>query len=342
MPKIRTPRLMLATHAVAVAAVMVSICVSSTALGQSSAGAIPVSSATKLPPRQLAEGVLTVISPDPMPEDTATGPITLDFVKENDQLAWLPPTFPDSSPFFAPKTETLLALSTDVTLRHPVFQLEFAFKPVRTIEVDMLGKDGKARTQLVWYLLYRVRYLGDDLTPKTVESDSRVEVPTEPRRTRSRAVLFTPKFELIAQQNDQVYIDQTLPAAVRAIARRERVGAPIYDTVEMLRRIPLATATEPNEFWGVATWANIDPRTDFFTVAVEGITNGFKIVDRPNGREFEKRALMINFWRPGDAFDDSRDEIRLGVPAYEDPSRMQYALDQLGIPERIAYYWTYK
>ena len=296
----------------------------------------------RLPARKLAPDVLTVIEPDPVPQDTSVGPIDLSFVSEHPERAWIAPEFAENKPNFAPASETLLELSRSVTLRHPVYQLEFAFKPVRTIEVAIASSAGEVNPTLIWYLLYRVRYLGNDITPEVVESDSQVRIPQEPRRTRSDAVLFAPKFDLIARQVEKVYQDRVLPSAISAIAERERVGKPIYDSFEMFRKIQLTTPDQNNEVWGVATWIGVDPRTDFFTVAVEGLTNGYQVVTTPDGPKYEKRSLMINFWRPGDSYQEDQDEILLGVPAYEEAERLEYALEQLKVEERVAYFWAYR
>ncbi len=72
-----------------------------------------------LPPRKLAEGVLTIVPPNPQPEETALGPMDLDLVKAHPELAWTAPTFPENSPFYSSSAETLLEKSKGVVLRHP-------------------------------------------------------------------------------------------------------------------------------------------------------------------------------------------------------------------------------
>ncbi|MFN5948936.1 MAG: hypothetical protein ACK43N_10620, partial [Pirellulaceae bacterium] len=116
-------------------------------------------------PRKLAEGVLTVIPPDPQPEETSLGPLDLEFVAKHPELEWKAPDFENGQPNFSSSSETLLAQGRGVTLRHPVFALEFAFKPMRMIEMELPDAEGVRQSQLVHYLLYRVRYLGNDLLP---------------------------------------------------------------------------------------------------------------------------------------------------------------------------------
>ncbi len=159
------------------------------AWGQSVPGTgLPVSS--NPPARRLAEGVLTTIAPNPQPEETSLGPIDLDLVKNHPELAWSAPDFPDNAPFFSSKAETLLEKSRGVVLRHPVFALEFSFKPMRMIQVDSLEGTNK----IVWYLIYRVRYLGNDLHPNLSENLDGIPVPDEPVRKVADSVVFVPVF----------------------------------------------------------------------------------------------------------------------------------------------------
>lgn len=290
-----------------------------------------------LPPRKLAEGVLTIVPPNPQPEETALGPVDLDLVKAHPELAWTAPTFPDNSPFYSSSAETLLEKSKGVVLRHPVFALEFAFKPMRMISVEVNGE-----SKLVWYLLYRIRYLGNDIHPTVIEGEDGIGVPEEPKRKVSESVLFLPRFTLMATQSQRMIPEQVIPAAKDAIAARERVGKPLLDSIEIMRKIPKSADGIEHEFWGIATWMNVDPSTDFFAVHVEGLTNAYRIVEGPNGKKFEKKVLQVHFWRPGDSIDPTLDVIRLGVPAFEDQERVQYALKQFGLEQRLDYKWIYR
>ena len=89
--------------------------------------------------------------------------------------------------------------------------------------------------------------------------------------------------------------------------------------------IPLSTATSDQSVWGVATWVDIDPRIDFFSIYISGLTNAYRWTDPPGafkagdppatGRKFTHKTLQLNFWRPGDEFRLLEDEIMLGAPA---------------------------
>ncbi len=317
----------------------VSLVLPSDCQGQTNvSGGLPVSSSSNPVPRKLAEGVLTIVPPNPQPEETSLGPIDLDLVKQHPELAWSAPDFPENAPFFSSGSETLLEKSRNVVLRHPVFALEFAFKPVRMIQME----SGEGPAKLVWYMIYRVRYLGNDLHPNLSEGDEGIPVPDEPTRKVSDSVVFVPRFSLIATQSKKEIPEKIIPAVKNLIAARERVGKPLLDSVEIMRRIPKSTAGVSNEFWGLATWTNIDPSTDFFAVHVEGLTNAYRIKETAEGRTFEKKVLQIHFWRPGDSIDPTKDVIRLGVPAFEQEERVKYALDQFGLEQRLDYKWIYR
>ncbi len=301
-------------------------------------------------PRKLADGVMTVVPPEPHPDETSLGPMDMEFVSKHPELAWVAPDFPNNSPNFNAQSETLLERAKGVTLRHSVYSLEFSFKPLRLVQVNVPNAAGEAQKKLVWYLLYKVRYVGDDLVPEVAPAQNGMPVPSPPTRKYFESVLFAPHFtvqslsfdERTGKRFDRTYIEQILPLAIPAIARVEKVGKPIYDSVEVCRRLPHSADGSNNELWGVATWANIDPSSDFLAVSIEGLTNAYKIEDDGGIKNFKKKVLQIHFWRPGDPIAAEQDSILLGVPALEDTSRLDYILKQFGLPQRVDYTWTYR
>ncbi|MCU0707855.1 MAG: hypothetical protein MUF23_06155 [Pirellula sp.] len=294
--------------------------------------------------RKLAPGVMTIVTPDQNSEDTALGPFDLDFVAKHPELEWNAPDFPDNQPFFASPAETLLAQSRGVTFRHPIWGLEFAFKPVRVIEVDLPTDSGKMERKTVWYLLYRVRYAGEDLVPDTQDLADSEAVPGEPKRVRFESVRFIPRFTLLSKERNLVMDAQILAPAVDAIAARERVPGPLLDHVEIARNeIALSSRSDENAVWGVATWTDVDPALNFFAIEVRGLTNAYQInVDSGGDKQFLRKTLRIYFWRPGDSFNVPKDRVYLGSPAYENPQRVQYYLDQFSLKERLDYQWIYR
>ncbi len=298
-----------------------------------------------LPARDLAPGVLTIIDPDQNAEDTAIGPTNLDFVAKHPELAWSQPEFSKGGPNFASSSETLLEMGKNVTLRHPVWGLEFAFKPVRTIEVDIPNKTGTLQRKLVWYLVYRVRYIGKDLYPQVENVEAGTGIAKAPLEAFSKHVRFFPKFTFVNPQTKAEFSSKILSTVVPAIAERERIGKPLLDEISISRQeIKPSIGDQDFAVWGVATWIDIPPETDFFLIQVRGLTNAYKVKTDVSGEKaYARKTLQLHFWRPGDTIAPTEDQIRLGVPAFVDPESQKYALKQFGgLEKRLAYVWIYR
>jgi len=282
---------------------------------------------------------MTVVSPDQDSEDTALGPFDLDFVSKHPELEWTAPDFPENKPHFASPSETLLALSRDIVFRHDVWGLEFSFKPARLIEVDLPTPNGDLAKKVVWYLVYKVRYIGEDLSPRIGE-----EIPDAPTKMKLDSVRFLPRFSLMSKERNINLEAKILPAAIDAISARERVGKRLHDHIEIATLdIGSGGLDEDKSVWGVATWVDVDPRLDFFAVDVRGLTNAYKIrIDSDGKKNFDRKTLRIYFWRPGDAIDEARDRILLGLPALENKARADYFLKQFNLKERLDYQWIYR
>ncbi|MCY2982960.1 MAG: hypothetical protein NTY15_04905 [Planctomycetota bacterium] len=298
-----------------------------------------VAAAPGLSPRKLASGVMTVVAPDQDSEDTALGPFDLEFVAKHPELEWSAPDFPENKPHYASPSETLLNLSRDIIFRHEVWGLEFSFKPVRLIEVDVPKDNGKFQKKVVWYMVYNVRYKGEDLSPNVA-----ADVPTPPDKVTFESVRFISRFALLSKEQKLNLDAQILPTAVDAIAAKERIGKPLHDHIEIGKiDIKASTLVEDNSVWGVATWTDVDPRVDFFAVDVRGLTNAYKIrIDEEGKKNFDRKTLRIYHWRPGDSIDESKDRILLGLPAFENAERVDYYLKQFNLKERLDYQWIYR
>lgn len=284
--------------------------------------------------RKLAPGALKVIPPSAEWGETFQGPVDLPLTVQHPELAWTPHTVPVS--------DTLIEKSKNVIFRGDVYCLEFAFKPVRMIEVDVNTPIGVQRKN-VWYLLYRVRYLGGDLKPVPEPDAFNNQVYATPESVSAEWVRFFPTMRLDTLGLGKVYLDKPQPMAVRAIANRERVGKPIYNTIEMQTlKIELSTESQDNSIWGVATWIDVDPRTDFFTVQVQGLTNAQQLELEGDKLKYLQKTLVLHFSRPGDTISELEDRIRYGIPAIADPARQEYILKQFGQKERLDYVWIYR
>lgn len=208
----------------------------------------------------------------------------------------------------------------DVPFRHDVWALEFKFKPVRMIWVDVPQASGQMQRKLVWYMVYSVTNTGKIMNPVKGEDNTyNVEYVDRPVR-------FIPSFLLegrdsLAEEGEfnKVYPDRILPVAIGPITRREDRTRRFHGTVEISGDLPVGETK-----WGVVVWENVDPRIDRFSIYIQGLTNAYRWQDQPGayskgdpvgtGRRLLQKTLKLNFWRPGDEYYEHEREIRYGVP----------------------------
>lgn len=294
--------------------------------------------------RKLAADALEIIAPAADPGETSMGPIDLAFVKDHPELVWKAPQFPQGHPHFAPSSNTLLEMSKNIVFRHEIWCMEFAFKPVRMIEIDGVSPSGESQKKIVWYLLYRLRYLGGDLRPVPEKDKFGNEIVVAPKVETDQWRRVLPTFVLNARVINKQYLDRIIPAAKAVIAANERVGKPIHDSVEIQRvAIQRSTDQKSHEVWGVATWTDVDPRTNFFSIDIRGLTNAQRIAKAADGSpKFLQKTLVLHFSRPGDTVNEIADTIRYGIPAIDDPSRQEYVLQQYGVDQRLDHIWAFR
>ena len=261
----------------------------------------------KSPYRKLAPGVLITVDPMRKLEETVSRHDMVGLLAVDPKFDW----------------------AKDITFRHDVWALEFQFKPMRMIWVDVPQPGGKMQRKLIWYLVYKVTNSGKILHPvedkkldyKTAEGRQIYEVKTEDHPVR-----FAPEFLLEGHQYmkddtgfTKVYPDRVIPVAMEPIRLREDPKRKFLTSVEMCREIAVGES-----FWGVATWEDIDPRIVRFSVYAFGLTNAYRWRDEPGtykpgdsplaGRKLYRKVLKINFWRPGDQYFEHEEEIRYGIP----------------------------
>ena len=130
------------------------------------------------------------------------------------------------------------------------------------------------------------------------------------------------------------YRDQIHPDLVKLIQEREDPNRVLLDTVEMSRaEIPLSTSPVDPGVWGVAVWTNVDPRIDFVSVSVSGLTNAYRLqVDDAGNLERRHRNLQLNFWRPGDVADEAGDRVEYGIPLVDDPAEQAEICYRYNLP----------
>lgn len=291
--------------------------------------------------RQLAPGVLHTIPGEPQVDETRTGPMTSVEITARKELDWKPP--------FTSKSRTVFERAQRVTLRRSIWNFEFAFKPLRLMQVDVPQASGKMQRKTVWYLVYRVRYLGGEIAPKPGPDGSATPLVAENPEGR----YFFPQFLLTAHEVHKTYFDQVIPAAIQPIAEREKPDGPLHDSVTISQQpVPLSKGRLSEGVWGVATWVDIDPRIDFLSLDIKGLTNAYQAVDPPGaykagdppgtGRQLLSKTLRLHFWKPGDTVTEEEDEIRFGIPVEEDPARQQAVLKAYGARRRLDYEWIYR
>lgn len=252
----------------------------------------------------LAPGVLTVIRPDASADDLVLRGDLLEVTEGQKEKAWVPRR--------AAANTTLVERSRDRTYLPDVWCLEFAFKSPRMLEVDVPAADLKMRRKRVWYLLYRVRNTGGRRAVSG--GDGKPEQPFEKLEMPAR---FVPHFLLESLEpvidadgiaRYRGYLDRLVPTAIPAIRREEKFPAQerLFDSAGMTT----ADIAPGESRWGVAIWEDVDPRIDFFSVYVRGLTNAMQWRRRPGGAvvraadppavqmEQALESLRLDFWRP--------------------------------------------
>ena len=265
-----------------------------------------VKPAAKSPYRQLVPGVMQSVDPMRALEESVSRHDVVELLSVNPKLNW----------------------ARDIPFRHDIWVLDFRFKPMRMIWVDIPQPSGLMQRKLIWYTVYSVTNTGKvmhpvedvDLPYETFQKKQLYQVKME-----DRPVQFAPEFLLEGHQHmkeqtgfTKVYPDRVIPVAMLAIRQREDPNRRFLSTVEMCREIAV-----DETLWGIATWEDIDPRIVRFSVYVSGLTNAYRWRDLPgeqkqdevgSGRRLYRKTLRLNFWRPGDEYYEHEEEIRYGVP----------------------------
>jgi len=290
-----------------------------------------------------APGVVTVVPGDPSPEETFTGPLKLQkFLDAHPELEWAKPTFADGSPHFDPRSRTLVEMAKQVVLRREVYCMEFSFKPLRHIYVDVPVGGGATQRKLVWYMVYRVRYRGGDLRPVADEiGGAKLYQRLESIAYESRR--FFPLATLRDQVSGQEVLDRIIPSAKSVIAAREQITAPLYNSVEISNQpIPRSNDKSAPGVWGVLTWVDVNPNVDYLSVYVSGLTNAFKQQGEGPDAPYQRKSLQLNFFRPGDAMMQTEDVIRFGMPNFSDEEEQAEIVQKYDMKEPLDYRWIFR
>ncbi len=269
--------------------------------------------------RRLAAGAITVIPADKTTDDALQRADVVEITQGQAALAW--------TPQMAPANATFVERGRGREYPRDIWCLEFAFKPPRLLDVDVPATDLKMQRKRIWYLVYRVKNVGGRrlVTAPAEGAAEKVVRQTEAFETPIR---FLPHFVLESLEpvadgeglsSYRGYLDRLVPSAMEAIRKREDPNRRFFDSVEMS-----ATDLQPGEErWGVAIWEDIDPRIDFFSIYVRGLTNAIRWRQRPGsvikpadppGAHIEEtlESLRLDFWRPGDERAGGAPEMGIG------------------------------
>jgi len=289
-----------------------------------------------------AKGVLNVIDPAAHPDETFAGPMALQsLIDAHPEIEW-GEGFVDGRPNLGARTRTLYEMARQVTFRRNVFCLEFSFKPLRQIYIDVPQPSGKMARKLVWYMVYQLRYRGGDMRPAADEVGG---MPLFKRiESYHKDTRFAyPMLVLEEHSSGKKYLDRILPTANEKIAAREQITTKLYNSIDITSvDIPFSKDLAAPGVWGVATWEDIDPKIDFFSIYVYGLTNAFRQDGEGDTAPYTKKALQLNFYRPGDAIRQTEDRVRFGVPSLADPAEQEYVLKKYGLEKRLDYQWVFR
>lgn len=176
-----------------------------------------------------------------------------------------------------------------------VWVLDFKFKDPRLIKVNVPGRGQK----VCWYLWYQVI----NNTPQ--------------------AHTLIPDFELVTHDRNTVHHDQILPKVQDAIRQVEdptdylKIKNSVTIAAEPIP--PSRKDAEPRTVTGVAIWDDVDPDSNYYSIFVSGLSNGWAVTDDPTkpGEKsiVRRKTLQLNFKRLGDRFLQKSEEIHFVPPA---------------------------
>jgi hypothetical protein len=270
-----------------------------------------VTPAKKTPASPLAPGVMITIEPDAEVGETVSRHDVVELLAVDKNFDW----------------------AKNADFRREIWALQFKFKPMRMISVDVPQPSGMMQRKLIWYMVYSVTNTGKILVPAQAaslpyENELADKQKVYEIKTVEKPIHFIPEFLLEGHNRlkdkdteafTKSYPDRVIPVADAAIQLREGYGQKLHTSVEMNREIAVGQTV-----WGAATWEDIDPKIVWFSVYVTGLTNAYRWTDAPGeykagdpigkGRKLLRKTLKLNFWRPGDEFFETEDEIRYGIP----------------------------
>ena len=288
--------------------------------------------------RELAPGVLKTIPTTLDVRDSFSLPMPLPGIEVQ---AYQPQTLP--------RQVTLHERSRRVVLFRDVWQYEFSFTGLRQLAQSVRQPDGQITQENIWYMVYRIRNLGKSIGFEQVKANPAFnrqlyELQKNKAATDTK-IDFLPRFSIegwvipadTRKYEKVVYRDFIDPALVRQVQQREDPARKLLSTVEMSRaELPVIKDEASDGTWGVAIWRDVDPRIDYLSVYVSGLTNAYRIKKDTQGEiELQQKTLQLNFWRPGDTVSEAEDKVDYGIPLVNDPRRQVLITKRYALPGPI-------
>jgi hypothetical protein len=224
-----------------------------------------------------------------------------------------------------------IASGEEIQRQPDLWIFEISFKQMRMTWADVRNpRTGETARDQIWYLAYRT--INRTLTARQDEGNTTPQNELDPLPGPTP---FIPEFTLsvLDQPDDevpeQVVMDEVIPEAVARINQieRRRASEPLFrNSVDIVQPLPEPVAEDaenPEWLYGVATWRNVDPETDFFTVSMRGFSNGYEIRQGPDGQPLVwRKSIVQKFTRRGDRFDPTLAEFE-----FDGPPRWTYLPD---------------
>src|SRR5262249_44277011 len=149
-----------------------------------------------------------------------------------------------------------------------IWVLNFRFKDPRLITVDVPKRGRK----VCWYLWYQV-----------------INYTKDPHD-------FIPDFELVTHDKNTTHYDQVLWTVQDAVRKIEDPTDyyKIKNSVSIANDPipPSKSDALPRAVTGVAIWDDVDPQTNWFSIYVTGLSNGWSVDD--NGK-IRRKTLKLTF-----------------------------------------------
>ena len=223
----------------------------------------------------LAPGVLTIVPPDRSADDAVQRGPLLEVTRGQNRSAG------PRSGWRSIRPSSSGPLSSNIP--RDIWCLEFGFKPPRRIDVDIPDAGLRMRRDhLVSRLSGEIPADGGCLRGR-MPRGSRIR-PSGPWRFQ-KPIRFLPHFVLESREGLSSVEGLTTIAATstgRTLGHGGHSGPrrspPAVSRHGSDRRHPLQPGEER---WGVATWEAVDPRIDYFSIYVRGLTNATRWRTRP-------------------------------------------------------------